>query len=490
VAITYGFFNSVAGDRKYNAEQIGRYLQGIVSSGVYADSSTSLQVLANDGMAVEVQPGRAMLHYHYMENDSPLVLPLSAGGTLDRIDAIVARLDLTRRLCEIVVKQGTEASTPAAPAVTRTDTVKEYMLAQVRVPRLSSAITQANITDTRANKAVCGWVTGIIDQVDTSTLFKQWENAYNAAISEMDEALAAQQQTFREWYEALTDNYTDGTGLPIPTPAHAGKIPAVNETGDGYTLTEAAPAGYGLGGANEPIVRKLTADDNLDTIVANGWYWWADAPQNAPMTYCVMRTWAGLGEYFVQEIITGNIYHDNVIMRRFTKSGVSGWQPWEYENPPMITGEEYRTTERIDSKAVYKKKKTSGAILYRLDGETEWKSYHSADLLWTNGSPGMGYGATPITLTTMKNYSWLMITYRSHKDSAYYQRQFIPVVNQGNLGTSQRVRLETVMGGGYFRDVLISDNGLTITLSKKASNPDTTSNEYCTPMQIHGYNLT
>lgn len=126
-------------------------------------------------------------------------------------------------------------------------------------------------------------------------------------------------------------------------------------------------------------------------------------------------------------------------------------------------------------------------------GEAANKGYVDSKMsmtaLWTNSSPGNGYGDTPITLTTMQNYSWLMITYRSYKGSAYYQRQLIPVVNQGSLSTSRRVRLETVMGGGYYRDVVISDTGLTFTYAKKYDT-DETSNEYCTPMQIHGLKFT
>lgn len=236
MAIKFGFFNSIDGDRKYSAADIGNYLMGIISSGVYADSSTSLQVLANDGMDVEVQPGRAMLHYHYMENDSPLVLTLAAGGTQDRVDAIVAQLDMNNRRCDIVIKKGTEAAKPTAPTMERTDTVKEYMLASVYVAKLSASITQSSITDTRANKSVCGWVTGIIDQVDTSTLFNQWKAAYDEAMAEMDAALAAQQQTFEAWYAALIQNYVDGSGLPIPGTGDAGKIPTVNDTGTGYVL--------------------------------------------------------------------------------------------------------------------------------------------------------------------------------------------------------------------------------------------------------------
>lgn len=59
----------------------------------------------------------------------------------------------------------------------------------------------------------------------------------------------------------------------------------------------------------------------------------------------------------------------------------------EYENPPMIVGEEYRTTERINNKAVYKRLTSGGAVEYRLEGETEWKNY--AVVL---GAAPAGYG--------------------------------------------------------------------------------------------------
>lgn len=192
MSIKYGFFDSVDGDRTYSAADIGRYLQGIISSGVYADKATSLQVLAAGGMRVEVQPGRAMLDYHFMENDSTFVLTLSNGNTLDRIDAIVARLDMERRLCEIAVKEGTPAVTPAAPMMLRTDNTKEYMLASVYVTKLATAITQNEITDTRPNTTVCGWVRGIVKQ--------------------------------------------EATSVPTPDPALVGCIPTVNAAGDGYEL--------------------------------------------------------------------------------------------------------------------------------------------------------------------------------------------------------------------------------------------------------------
>lgn len=232
MAITSGFFNSVNKDRLYNAAQIGKYLQYIVSSGVFPYVSTSLQVLANDGMEVEVQAGRAMLDHHYMDNDAPITLKLTAGGTQDRIDAVIMYVDMTERACGITIKEGTPAAAPVAPAMTRTDVRKEYMLAKVYVTKLATAITQSSITDTRADTTVCGWVTGLIKQVDTSTLFVQWQTAYEEEFAKTQDYLAAQQAAWETFFNSVTQDNV----LPAPALTQAGYVVTVNENGDGYEL--------------------------------------------------------------------------------------------------------------------------------------------------------------------------------------------------------------------------------------------------------------
>ena len=208
MAITYGFFNSVDGDRKYTAAQIGDYLQGLISSGVYADDASSLQVLAAGGMQLTVKPGRALLNYKFLYNDSPLTLTLDSSGAQDRIDAIVAYMDLTQRSCGITVKKGTQAAAPKAPAMTRNFTRKEYMLASVLVRRLATQITQVNITDTRGDNSVCGWVTGLIDQVPTGTLLLQYQQACAAELAAMEAYMAQQQAEWDAWFSALTQQLT------------------------------------------------------------------------------------------------------------------------------------------------------------------------------------------------------------------------------------------------------------------------------------------
>lgn len=58
----------------------------------------------------------------------------------------------------------------------------------------------------------------------------------------------------------------------------------------------------------------------------------------------------------------------------------------EYENPAFVAGVEYRTTERRNGKAVYKKLDSDGVLRYRLDGETGWKTYAQE-----NGAAPAGY---------------------------------------------------------------------------------------------------
>ena len=194
MAITYGFFNSVNGDRTYNADQMSEYFDGLVSDGVYENVGGALQVLAGSGMTVNVQTGRMIINSKWLNNDAVVPLTITAAhATLNRYTAIVARLDISGRQMLITTKDGTPATSPTKPAMTNTATTVEKCLAYVYVGKGVTNITQANITDTRPDNTVCGWVTGIVQQVDTSTLFLQWQTAYQEFY-----------QSFQNWFDTLT----------------------------------------------------------------------------------------------------------------------------------------------------------------------------------------------------------------------------------------------------------------------------------------------
>ena len=61
MSVTYGFFNSVNGDRVYNADQMSEYFNELVSNGVYESVGGALQVVPNTGMNVNVKTGRGII---------------------------------------------------------------------------------------------------------------------------------------------------------------------------------------------------------------------------------------------------------------------------------------------------------------------------------------------------------------------------------------------------------------------------------------------
>ena len=212
MALEYGFFNAVKQtdgtyDRVYNAEQMSRYFNGLVSPGVYESVGGGLQVRAGTGMTVQVQTGRAILgdNCQWLDNDAVLDIILNAAHvTLNRYTAIVMRLDYTNRNISIVAVDGANATAPTKPVMTRTSEIMEYCLAYVYVGKGVTTITQSAITDTRPDNTVCGWVTGLVQQVDTSQLFLQWQTAYAEFYAQMQAWQTQQAAAFDAWFSTLT----------------------------------------------------------------------------------------------------------------------------------------------------------------------------------------------------------------------------------------------------------------------------------------------
>lgn len=179
MAVKYGFFNSVNGDRLYNADDISNFFYKLISDGVLATPSSNMQVLAGSGMTVSVSPGYGMVNAKFINLTASESVTLDAADiALPRIDRVVLRLDKENRQIVIAAKKGTPAATPSAPTLTRSDDVWELSLAKIAVASGATSITQAEITDERSNTSVCGYITGMIDQIDTTTLFAQFTAAF------------------------------------------------------------------------------------------------------------------------------------------------------------------------------------------------------------------------------------------------------------------------------------------------------------------------
>lgn len=123
----------------------------------------------------------------------------------------------------------------------------------------------------------------------------------------------------------------------------------------------AAPGGYGLGGG----AKVLTASDNLNTIWQAGWYAWDAAPQNAPtingslIAYSSMIVLNKGGDYNRHQIV---YTFEGYELHRYYNGNQNTWGEWEWVNPPMRLGIEFRTTERYLDKSVYAKLIDCGTI--------------------------------------------------------------------------------------------------------------------------------
>lgn len=147
MTLTYGFFNSVNGDRVYDAEQFSSFLDGIVYDGVYQSVGNNFYVSAFDGMTISVDTGRAWFDHTWTLNDSLLLFDLPESDTVyDRIDAVVLEVNKIDRRNYIKILKGTPLENPVHPVLIKTLKVKQYPLAYITVRQNTLSINQSDIT--------------------------------------------------------------------------------------------------------------------------------------------------------------------------------------------------------------------------------------------------------------------------------------------------------------------------------------------------------
>ena len=248
MAITYGFFNAIKQsdgtyDRAYNSDQISDMFEGLVSDGVFESIGDAMVVTAKSGMTVQVGTGRASIDGRWIKNDAKMDIALAASNiALNRWSAIVIRLNMSSRTMSIVEKVGTAATNPVKPSLTNSTTVKEKCLAYVYVKAGAGSITQVDISDVRADTSVCGWVTGVIKQVDTRQLFLQYQAAYERQLATMQAWETQQKAAFDTWFSALTDQLQVNTYIKkfrkaITTTTEQGTFP-LNMSGYTYSSSD------------------------------------------------------------------------------------------------------------------------------------------------------------------------------------------------------------------------------------------------------------
>lgn len=175
---SYMPFDSVNNDRLGYSADLAQMFSRLFTNGVLINPATCFKVTADNGLTIALQPGTCNINGRIGTNSNTKTIELTtANGTWARIDRVVLRLDITSRLIEVDVLVGTPAATPTSPVLTRTETIYELGIADIRIPKGATSIQQSNITDTRGTTTLCGYIQPV-NEVDTTDLFTQFSDAF------------------------------------------------------------------------------------------------------------------------------------------------------------------------------------------------------------------------------------------------------------------------------------------------------------------------
>jgi hypothetical protein len=149
MSIKSGFFNSLAGDRTYFAEDFAMLFQGITGSGILSGVGNMFDFSTNGNMTLSVQSGRAWLDETWTDNDADAVVSFdTADPVLDRYDIVIIEVNKSVDVRQNTIKviTGTPSGDPQLPDLVFTENVKQYGLYTVFIPAGTSIITTTNLT--------------------------------------------------------------------------------------------------------------------------------------------------------------------------------------------------------------------------------------------------------------------------------------------------------------------------------------------------------
>ena len=209
MSVSSGFFNSLNGDRKYNAAQMSAIFDGLIIDGVFASIGTAFAVKAAGGLTVNVGVGKAWFDLSPTVNDS--ILPMTAPEAevlLDRIDAVVLEVNGMESVRENTIKfvKGNPSSAPSRPTLTNEGNVHQYPLCYIYRKYGTAVINQADITPMVGTEST-PFVTGILQTISLDELLGKWQDELDrftdARSQEVDDWIAREESDFTAWFNKM-----------------------------------------------------------------------------------------------------------------------------------------------------------------------------------------------------------------------------------------------------------------------------------------------
>ena len=209
MSVSSGFFNSLNGDRKYNAAQMSAIFDGLIIDGVFASIGTAFAVKAAGGLTVNVGIGKAWFDHTWTVNDS--ILPMTAPEAevlLDRIDAVVLEVNGMESIRENTIKfvKGNPSSAPSRPILTNEGNVHQYPLCYIYRKYGTAVINQADITPMVGTEST-PFVTGILQTISLDELLGKWQDELDrftdARSQEVDDWIAQEESDLTAWFNKM-----------------------------------------------------------------------------------------------------------------------------------------------------------------------------------------------------------------------------------------------------------------------------------------------
>lgn len=209
MSVSSGFFNSLNGDRKYNAAQMSAIFDGLIIDGVFASIGTAFAVKAAGGLTVNVGIGKAWFDHTWTVNNS--ILPMTAPEAevlLDRIDAVVLEVNGMESVRNNTIKfvKGNPSSAPSRPTLTNEGNVHQYPLCYIYRKYGTAVINQADITPMVGTEST-PFVTGILQTISLDELLGKWQDELDrftdARSKEVDDWIAQEESDFTAWFNKM-----------------------------------------------------------------------------------------------------------------------------------------------------------------------------------------------------------------------------------------------------------------------------------------------
>lgn len=301
MGLTSGFYDSLNGDRRYNAQEMSAIFDGIINDGVLATVGDAFKVTAETENRVTVGVGRAWFNSTWVYNDSVLSIVLPENTVYDgtklyraQVDLLILEVDRSEAVRSATIKfapsyvsvvsslLNVDVSTLIDNAVNQnivsTAEVHQYPLAAIcRAGQgwdtEEYVITQADITNL-VGTSRCPFVTGILQVQSIDAIVAQWESE------------------FETWFASVKHTITDEATLQATV---AGLVNGDTPAGDASKLGGEDPSHYASASDVEALKSGVTPAGNASKLGGQAPSYYATAAALSALTAAGVKagTFAG-----------------------------------------------------------------------------------------------------------------------------------------------------------------------------------------------------